>query len=116
LRTARRLIAEVVERELVAAQLLLQRERLLLVVDLLGALDQREHVAHAEDARRHPIGMEHFQGVELLADAGEQHRRAGHRAHRERRAAALRRRRASVITTPPSGTRAWKPFATFTAS
>ena len=51
-------------------------------------LDQRQDVAHAEDARRHALGMERLEAVELLADAGELDRLAGDVAHRQRRAAA----------------------------
>src|SRR5471032_2358628 len=52
------LIEEIVERELVLADLPLELLALLLVELALGALDQREHVAHAEDARGHAVGME----------------------------------------------------------
>ena len=34
---------------------------------LLGLLDQGEHVAHVEDARGHPVGVEHVEVGELLA-------------------------------------------------
>ena len=61
---------------------------LVLVDVLLGALDQRQHVAHAEDARGHAVGVELLELVELLADGRELDRLAGDRAHRERRAAA----------------------------
>ena len=55
---------------------------------LLGLLDQGEHVAHAEDARGHPLGVEDVEVGELLAAAGEQDRHAGEVADRQRRAAA----------------------------
>ena len=42
--------------------------------DRFGLLDQRQHVAHAEDAARHAVGMEGLEVVELLADAGEEDR------------------------------------------
>ena len=51
-------------------------------------LDQRQHVAHAEDARGHAVGMERLEPGELLAHARELDRLAGDVAHRERRAAA----------------------------
>ena len=44
---------------------------------LLGALDQRQHVAHAEDPRRHAVGVEDLERVELLAGRGEHDRLAG---------------------------------------
>ena len=82
------LLEEVLERELVRFQLLLEVERLLLVDLLLGLLDQAEHVAHAEDARGHAVGVEALEGLELLAGRGEEDRLAGHRLDRERGAAA----------------------------
>ena len=54
-------------------------------VDLL---DQRQHVAHAEDARSHAVRLEGLQRVGFFADADEQDRLPGDLAHRERRAAA----------------------------
>jgi len=51
-------------------------------------LDQRQHIAHAEDALRHPFGVEGFQPVGLFADADELERLAGDVAHRQRRTAA----------------------------
>ena len=55
---------------------------------VLGLLDQRQDVAHAEDARGHAVGVEVLELVELLADRGELDRLAGDRLDRERRAAA----------------------------
>ena len=55
---------------------------------LLGALDQRQDVAHAEDPRGHPLGMEDLERVELLAGRGEHDRAAGDALDRERGAAA----------------------------
>ena len=61
----------------------------LLLVDLEGGpLDQRDHVAHAEDAAGDALGVEILQPVELLAGAHELDRLAGDGAHGERRAAA----------------------------
>ena len=60
----------------------------LLVDLLLGFLDQAEHVAHAEDARGHAVGVEALEGLQLLAGRGEEDRLAGHRLDRERGAAA----------------------------
>ena len=44
---------------------------LVAVEGLLGLLDQREHVAHAEDAGGHPVRVEDVEVVELLAVGGE---------------------------------------------
>src|SRR5262245_1141657 len=59
------LIAEVLERERVLAQLLDQGLGLLAIDGLLRLFDQREHVAHAEDARGHAVGVERLQRVSL---------------------------------------------------
>ena len=56
-----------------------------LVLDLF---DQRQHVAHTEDALRHPIRIERLKRVILLADANEFHRLPDHLLDRERRTAA----------------------------
>ena len=61
---------------------------LLLVELLLGALDEREHVAHAEDARRHAVGRERLEVGDLLADAAVHDRLADGLAHRQRGTAA----------------------------
>ena len=62
--------------------------RLFLVDLLLDLLDQRQHVAHVEDAAGGAIGMEDVQAVGLFADADELDRLAGDVAHRQRGAAA----------------------------
>ena len=54
----------------------------------LDLLDEREHVAEAEDPRRHPVGMERLEVLGLLADADELDRLSGRRDDRERGAAA----------------------------
>ena len=51
---------------------------------LLGLLDQGEHVAHAEDARGHPVGVEDVEVGELLAVGREHHLAAGHLRDRQR--------------------------------
>ena len=58
------------------------------VEGLLGLLDQGEHVAHAEDARGHPVGVEDVEVVELLAVGREHDRLAGDRRDRQRGTAA----------------------------
>src|SRR5881394_3219328 len=54
----------------------------------LGLLDEAEHVAHAENPRRHPVRVEVLELVDLLADRDELDRLARDRVDRERRAAA----------------------------
>src|SRR5262245_51990836 len=82
------LVAEILQGEAVLAELLDQGLGLLAIDRLLGLLDQREHVAHAEDARGHAVGMEGLQGVDLLAHAHERDGPAGDMARRQRGAAA----------------------------
>ena len=80
------LLEEVLERELaVAAEHLLGHARGLVGLEgPLGLLDQGEHVAHAEDARGHPLGVEDVEVVELLAGRGEHDRPAGDVGDRQR--------------------------------
>ncbi len=54
----------------------------------LGLLDERQDVAHAEDPRGHPVGVEGLQRVDPLADAAEHDGLPGDGADRQRRAAA----------------------------
>ena len=61
------LIEKVLQVELALDDLRLHLGRLLLVDVLLGALDQAQHVAHAQDALGDAIGVELFERVELLA-------------------------------------------------
>src|SRR4051794_26787510 len=82
------LLEEVVERELVAAQLALELAGLVFLELLLRLLDERHHVAHAEDPLRHPLGVEALELVELLAHAREQDRLARDRLDAQRGAAA----------------------------
>ena len=49
---------------------------------------RREHVAHAQDAAGHPVGVEDVEVLELLAAGREQDRHAGDLAHRQRGTAA----------------------------
>ena len=60
---------EVVEAHLAGADALFDLDRGLAVDDLLGALDQGEHVAHAEDPRRGPLGLEDLEVLRPLACA-----------------------------------------------
>ena len=80
---------EVLEGEvLAAAELAGHLLGLVLVEGLLGLLDEGEHVAHAEDARGHPVGVEGVEVVELLAVGREHHLPAGDLRDRQRRATA----------------------------
>ncbi len=56
--------------------------------DLLDALDQRKHVAHAQDARDDALRIKRVERVVFFARAHELHRRARHLADGKRRAAA----------------------------
>jgi hypothetical protein len=58
------------------------------VYAFLHVLDERQHVAHPQDARSHALRVEWLECVQLLADAGEFDRLAGNVTHRQRRAAA----------------------------
>ena len=53
-----------------------------------STLDDRDDIAHAEDAPGNAAGIERLERVELFADAGKLDRLARDRAHRQRRAAA----------------------------
>src|SRR3954454_20465533 len=59
---------EVVEAELALHHAALELLLLVLLDRRLGALDQREDVAHAEDPRRHPVRVEPVERIELLAE------------------------------------------------
>ncbi len=83
------LVAEIFEREAVAEQRFLGQVLGFLAVERgFGLLDQRHHVAHAEDAADDAVGMEWLEGVRLFADADELDGLAGDVANGERRAAA----------------------------
>ena len=53
-----------------------------------GFFDQRQDVAHAENARHDAVGMERLERIVFFADADELDRLPGDLADRERRAAA----------------------------
>src|SRR4051812_104930 len=80
-------LQEVVERELAGGETLFHLRLLVLFDRRFRALDEREHVAHAEDARRHPVRVEHLERIHLLADRRELDRFSGHGLHAQRRAA-----------------------------
>jgi hypothetical protein len=82
------LLAKVVERELARAESLLLRAHLVLVELFLCLFDQRQHVAHAENAAGHSLGMKFLERVQMLAGAHELERHASHGLDREGSAAA----------------------------
>src|SRR3954453_11160973 len=59
------LLEEVLERELPLAHLALEVGGLVVLELLLGLLDERQDVAHAEDALGHAVGVEALELVEL---------------------------------------------------
>src|SRR5215203_45950 len=65
------LLQKVLEGELAAHELLALRLGRGLVHLLLGLLDEREHVAHPQDAPRHPVRVEVVELAHLLALGGE---------------------------------------------
>ena len=67
----RELVVEIGEGEFIALELLLELGGLLRVKRGLCLFDEREHVAHAEDARGHAAGVEGLDLVELFARADE---------------------------------------------
>ena len=82
------LLEEVLERELVLAQLALELLGLVVLELPLGLLDERQDVAHPEDPLRHAVGVEALELVELLARRREQDRLAGDGLDAQRGAAA----------------------------
>ena len=84
----RELFAQIGEIELALAHLLGGAHRLLGVDIGGGLLDQRDDVAHAENAAGDAGGVEFLQRVELFAGADQLDRLVGDRAHRQRGAAA----------------------------
>ena len=92
----------------------LHRSLLVLLDRVLGLLDQAEN-AHAEDARRHPVGVEVLELVELLADRRKLDRLAV-TALTESAAPPRASPSSFVSTTPSNATRSWNASATATAS
>ncbi|MNZ69798.1 hypothetical protein D3C78_881120 [compost metagenome] len=79
------LVAEVFEIEALALlQLLGQLVGFGLVDGLFGLLDQAEHVAHAEDARRHTVRVEGLESLGFLTHTDELDRLAGDGTYRKR--------------------------------
>ena len=82
------LLVEIGQRQLACHHLFGSLRGLLLIEGLLCLFDQREHVAHAEDAGGHAVRVEGLDVAELFARADELDRLAGDRLDREGRAAA----------------------------
>ena len=82
------LLDEVVEREGPFAHLRGELGLLLLAPRALGLFDEREDVAHVQDAGGHAVGVELFEVRQLLAGGGEEDGDARHSPHGQRRAAA----------------------------
>ena len=82
------LVAEVLQRELVTPDLLLQLRRVFRRDGLFGLLDERQHVAHAEHARHDAVRVERLQVLQPLAAADKRDRHADDADDRQRRAAA----------------------------
>ena len=80
-------LLEIVQGKLAFAEPGLLLGHLLLVELLLRLLDQRKHVAHAENSTGHAVGVKLLQGVEVLARADKLDRHAGDRLDRQRGAA-----------------------------
>ena len=77
------LFLEILESKFVFSESNLEFPGLLVVEDLLGLLDQGDHIPHPEYSRSHPLGIENFEGVELLSDTDELDRLARDRPHRK---------------------------------
>ena len=85
----KQLLAEIIERESISEQRLLSQILTLLAVKRgLGPLNQRHHVAHAQDASNDAVRMKWFERVRLLAHADKLDRLPCDMANRKRRAAA----------------------------
>src|SRR5258706_15870349 len=82
------LLAEVLQREAVLAELPHHVLGRLLIDGRLRLLHEGEDVTHAEDARGETVGVERLERVRLLAYADECDRAPRHLAHRERGATA----------------------------
>ena len=82
------LITEILERELVRTDLLLELRRVFLRDRLFRAFDERQHVAHAEHTGDHTIRVERLQVFQPLTAADKRDRHADDRHHRQRRATA----------------------------
>ncbi len=81
------LLQEVVEGEAARQQPVRRARHDVLVHRALGLLDQREHVAHAEDPVGHAVRVEQVEVAELLPGRREDDRAAHHLLHLERGAA-----------------------------
>ena len=78
---------EIVERERAAHHPTRRLGHHVLVHGPLGLLDQRQHVAHAQDPRGHSVGVKEIEVRELLARGRKDHRSTHHTARGQHRTA-----------------------------
>ena len=71
-----KLIAEILQRERIRLQLPVNLHRFLFVDGLLGLFDERQDVAHAENAGNDAVGVKYLEGIVLLTDADKLYRLA----------------------------------------
>ena len=81
------LVVKVLKGKAVGFQLFLHLSGLLGVIRLFCLLDEGQHIAHAQNAVGHPVGMERLDVLQLFADTGELDRLSGNGADGKRRAA-----------------------------
>src|SRR5260370_18099858 len=80
------LVAKISKSEITVAKLAFELGSLFLIDGLLGAFDQREHVAHAQHARDDALRVERLERLVFFAYAHKLHRRARHFTDGKRRA------------------------------
>ena len=82
------LVAEILQGELLSRDLLRQALGFIGVQPLLGLLDERQDVAHTQNPRSHPLGMEELEILRFLPHPQEANRDIGDAADRQRGPAA----------------------------
>lgn len=78
------LVPEVVEGEVIEPRFRGKPLAALVVERVLGTLDEREDIAHAEHPGHEAIGLERLEILRALADADERDGHADHADHRQR--------------------------------
>ncbi len=71
------LVEEVFQSQLTLLNLAGQLFGLLHIEGFLSLFDEAQQVAHIQNPRRHPVGMEPLKVVQALPGRGEQHRNPG---------------------------------------